>query len=90
MGQKKLGETCRRFTSAVIKGIISTIILRVSVQSGISLLYIMLEIHHSGRELSICYCLSFHVVTLILQQIWWRGGRGRGNCREFIFYCYAS
>ena len=29
-------------------------ILRVSDQNGVSLLYIMLEIHHSGREPSIC------------------------------------
>ena len=28
-------------------------ISRVSVQNGVSLLYIMLEIHHSGREPSI-------------------------------------
>ena len=28
--------------------------LRVSDHSGISLLYIMLEIHHSGREPSVC------------------------------------
>ena len=31
-------------------------ILRVSDQNGVSLLYIMLEIHHSGREPSICKC----------------------------------
>ena len=29
-------------------------ISRVSDQNGVSLLYIMLEIHHSGREPSIC------------------------------------
>ena len=33
----------------------SLIISRVSDQNGVSLLYIMLEIHHSGREPSICY-----------------------------------
>ena len=29
-------------------------ISRVSDQNGVSLLYIMLEVHHSGREPSIC------------------------------------
>ena len=29
-------------------------ILKVPVQNGVYLLYIMLEIHHSGREPSIC------------------------------------
>ena len=32
---------------------------RVPDQNGVSLLYIMLEIHHSGREPSIC-CVFFH------------------------------
>ena len=31
-------------------------ILRVSDQNGVSLLYIMHEIHHSGREPLICKC----------------------------------
>ena len=35
-------------------------ISRVSDQNGISLLYIILEIHHSGRELSISRA-PFHV-----------------------------
>ena len=30
-------------------------ISRVSGQNGVSLLYVMLEIHHSGREPSICW-----------------------------------
>ena len=30
------------------------LISRISNQNGVSLLYIMLEIHHSGREPSIC------------------------------------
>ena len=32
-------------------------ISRVSGQNGVSLLYIMLEIHHSGWEPSICFCI---------------------------------
>ena len=39
---------------------VCTCISRVSNQNGVSLLYIMLEIHHSGREPSIslwmCVC----------------------------------
>ena len=34
-----------------------TLISRVSDQNGVSLLYIMLEIHHSGRKPSICFAL---------------------------------
>ena len=33
-------------------------ISRVSNQNGVSLLYIMHEIHHSGREPSICYVMA--------------------------------
>ena len=36
-----------------------TNIWRVSNQNGVSLLYIMLEIHHSGPEPSTCNCLAF-------------------------------
>ena len=35
-------------------------ILRASDQNGVSLLYIMLEIHHSGRESLICLCPAKH------------------------------
>ena len=34
-------------------------ILRVFHQNGVSLLYIMLEIHHSGLEPSICLCKTY-------------------------------
>ena len=40
-------------------------ILRVSYQNGVSLLHIMLEINHSGREPSIC-CIAFMYVVLQL------------------------
>ena len=40
---------------------LSTVISRVSDQNGTSRLYIMLEIHHSGREPPICQSgLSYH------------------------------
>ena len=35
------------------------LISRVSNQNGVSLLCIMLEMHHSGWEFSICMCLVF-------------------------------
>ena len=37
-------------------------ISRVSDQSGASLLYIILEIHNSGREPSIYFCVDFGIV----------------------------
>ena len=37
------------------------LISRVSGQNGVSLLYIMLEIHHSGREPLICSSPYFFV-----------------------------
>ena len=48
--------------SSNCKGYISS----VSDQNGISLLYIMLEIHHSGREPSIFNlgCHTFHTIDL--------------------------
>ena len=36
-------------------------ILRVSDQNGISLLYIMFEIHHSGQEPLICVLNSIYI-----------------------------
>ena len=38
------------------------IIPRVSDQNGVSLLYIMLEIHHSGQEPSIC---STEIISIL-------------------------
>ena len=41
-------------------------ISKVSHQNSISLLYIMLEIHHSGRETSICeFIFIFAAVSLV-------------------------
>ena len=34
--------------------------MRVSDQNGISLLYIMLKIHHSGREPSVCFHMQYY------------------------------
>ena len=38
---------------------------RVSNQSGVSLLYIMLEIHHSGREPSLLGEFCFHAALCL-------------------------
>ena len=48
-------ESCQRVKFAFVSSLSSAsdTILRVSNQNGVSLLYIMLEIHHSGREPSI-------------------------------------
>ena len=55
---KKLALKCNthlKFMHSYIEGsrqerCISSMILRVSNKNGVSLLYVMLEIHHSGRE----------------------------------------
>ena len=39
----------------------SSSILRVSDQNGVSLLYIMLKIHHSGREPSKIYIINHFI-----------------------------
>ena len=44
---------------------ISTMISRVPNQNGVSLLYIILEIHHSGREPSIYRDIPFWLEPLI-------------------------
>ena len=51
--------------------------LRVSDQNGVSVLYIMLEIHHSGREPLIFSFHCHHVYTRSLQQ-----GKERERERE--------
>ena len=43
--------------------------LRVSEQNGVSLLHIMLEIHHSGREPLICDAEEEWMVILSFCQI---------------------
>ena len=50
-------------------------ISRVSDQNGVSLLYIMLEIHHSGQEPSIYTHTDTHTCVCV-------GGGGRGAERE--------
>ena len=47
-------------------------ILRVPDQNGVSLLYIMLEVHHSGREPSnyvgihcVCVCVHMYVFVCV-------------------------
>ena len=44
---------CEKFEGSQPEWCISSMISRVSDQNGVSLLYIMLGIHHSGREPSI-------------------------------------
>ena len=41
-----------------IAGARDCVVSRVPDQNGVSLLYIMLEIHHSGRETSICRTIT--------------------------------
>ena len=41
-----------------------SLVSRVSDQNGVSLQYIMLEIHHSGQEPLICACLKYFLVQL--------------------------
>ena len=41
------------------------LILRVSDQNGVSLLYIMLEMHHSGREPSNYVCILYFCFALV-------------------------
>ena len=45
-------------------------ISRVSNQIGVSLLYIMLKIHHSGREPSICIHVFVCVYVCICMHVW--------------------
>ena len=53
-------------------------ISRVSGQNGVSLLSVMIEIHHSGREPSIYFIYVFVNFSLISVLIW-GGGRGGGE-----------
>ena len=51
--------------SKVLCVICSCQISRVSDQNGVCLLYIMLEIHHSGREPSICFCMYICICDVL-------------------------
>ena len=47
-------EYCLCLYSTLKDNVMKPKILRVPDQNGVSLLYIMFEIHHSGQEPSIC------------------------------------
>ena len=79
MTKKKLKTTDHKY--------LTSIILRVPDQNGVSWLYNMLEIHHSGREPSIC-SKSLH--TFLATPCQKKNKRTKGPCTrlrsQWLFY----
>ena len=66
-------ERCALVLCVVVRGNVNeNSISRVPDQNGLSLLYIMLEMHHSGRKPSICRCMCLERKQQIKSQKVWK------------------